>query len=316
MRSLAATADGKRLTFVRDNTHVSIFVGDLANKGDRLLNVHRLTMDDHYNNPFAWTADSRFVLFETRRAGCGRIYKQPIDGTTSQVVASSPALDMDVPRLSPDGSWVVFRAWPRNPPPGTVAQLYRVPLSGGVPEAILPVPGMLGLFWCTDRAANFCAYVSRAADSSELLITAFDTLGGKSKELLRVPVQPAATYMHSLSPDGSQFALAKIDSNAVQVHFIAVHGQSTRTISLDGYTDINSLRWAADSQSVFLSGFRVGFNQLLHVDLNGKVQPLWKQPYGQDSIRAPIPGIASPDGRHLAIGGLSGDANVWMIENF
>jgi eukaryotic-like serine/threonine-protein kinase len=310
MRSLTATADGKRLAFVRDNTYSSVFVGDLANSGDRLLNLRRLTMDEHFNQPYSWTADSRFVLFESTRGGRGGIYKQPIDGTTPQVVASSPALDMDTPRLSPDGSWVVFRAWPRTRPPGTVAQLYRVPLSGGVPEAIFPVPGMLGLFWCTNRAANFCAYVSRIADSSELLLTAFDPLGGKSKELLRVRVDPRATYMHSLSPDGSKFALAKTDSNEVQIRFIPLHGQGTGTISLGGYTHINSLRWAADSRGVFLAAFKASSNQLLHVDLNGKVQPIWQQ-----SVVG-IAGIASPDGRHLAIAGTSGDANVWMIENF
>jgi hypothetical protein len=183
-------------------------------------------------------------------------------------------------------------------------------LSGGVPEALFPVPGMLGLFWCTNRAANFCAYVSRAAGSGELLITAFGPVGGKGKELLRLPIEPAARYMHSLSPDGSQFALAKVDWNAAQVRFIPLKGQGTRPISLDGYTDINSLRWAADSRSVFLAAYRAGFNHLLHVDLNGKVQPIWQQPLGG------MAGIASPDGRRLAIPGLSGDANVWMIENF
>ena len=310
MRSFTATGDGKRLAFVRDNTHGSVFVGDLANNGDRLLSRRRLTKDDHHNVPFAWTPDSRSVVFTSEREGHQGIYKQAIDGTTPQVVASSLALDMDMPRLSPDGSWVVFFAWPHNPPPGAVGQLYRVSLSGGVPEALFPVPGMLGLFWCTNRAANFCAYVSRAADSSELLLTAFDPGGGRGQELLRVPVEPTAYYMHSLSPDGLQLAVARIDLNAVQIHFIPLNGQGARTVSLGGYTYINSLRWAADSRSVFLAAYRAGFNQLLHADLNGKVQPIWQQPF------AGMAGIASPDGRHLAIPSLSGDANVWMIENF
>jgi hypothetical protein len=50
---------------------------------------------------------------------------------------------------------------------------------------------------------------------------------------------------------------------------------------------------------------------LLHVDLNGNAQPLWRQP-GISFIW----GIASPDGRHLAVKGTSADANVWMIDNF
>ncbi|HME01391.1 MAG TPA: protein kinase, partial [Terriglobia bacterium] len=309
--SLTATADGKRLAYVRDSSHSSVFVGDLANNGDRLLNLRRLTMDEYNNWPYAWTADSRFVVFTSARGGHVGIYKQASDGTAAQVIASSPALDMDSPRVTPDGSSVVFMTWPHNPPPGTVPQLYRAPLSGRVPEAVFPMQGAYGFFWCTNRAANFCAYFSRAADPRELILTAFDPHGGKGKELLRVPIELTGGYIHSMSPDGSQVAIAKADWNAVQVRFIPLQGEGTRAVTLDDYTNINSLIWAADSRSVFLGAFRAGFTHLLHVDLNGKVQVIWQQPAGSD-----LRGIASPDGRHLASGGLSGDANVWMIENF
>src|SRR5262249_21786614 len=153
-----------------------------------------LTMDEHHNIPFAWTADSRFVVFTSVRGGHVGIYKQAIDGTTPQVIASSPALNMHSPRVSPDGSWVLFLAWPHTPPEA-VAHLYRVSLNGGVPEMMFPVPGLAGLFWCTNRAANFCAYFSRVAESPEFLLTAFDPLGGKGKELLRIPIEPTATYI-------------------------------------------------------------------------------------------------------------------------
>jgi Tol biopolymer transport system component len=314
--SLTATADGKRLAYVRNSGHSSVFVGDLANNGDRLLNPRRLTMDEYDNQPYTWTPDSRFVVFTSTRGGHIGIYKQAIDGTTAQVIASSPALDMASPRVSPDGSCVLFMARPHNPPPGAVFQLYRVPLSGGVPEAVFPMAGFpnkgaYGYFWCTNRAADFCAYFSRAVDPGELILTAFDPRGGKGKELLRIPIEPTSGYLDSLSPDGTQLAIAKGDWNAVQVRFIPLHGQGTRTISLDGYTNINSLLWAADSQSMFLGAFRAGFTHLLHVDLNGKVQMIWQQPVGFD-----LRGIASPDGRLLPSGGLSGEANVWMIENF
>jgi serine/threonine protein kinase len=309
--SLTATADGKRLAYVRDSGHNTVFVGDLANNGDRLLSPRRLTMDEYDNQPHAWTPDSRFVFFTSTRGGHIGIYKQAIDGTAPQVIASSLALDMDSPRLSPDGLWVLFKARPHNPPPGTVPQLYRVPLSGGVPEALFSMQRAYGWFWCTSRDADFCAYYSRAADPRELILTAFDSQHGKGAELLRIPIEPASGYLHSLSPDGLQAAIAKVDWNEIQLRIIPLHGQESRTIALDGYTNINSLLWAADSRSIFLGAFRAGFTHLLHVDLNGKVQMIWQQPAGFD-----LRGIASPDGRHLASGGLSGEANVWMIENF
>jgi serine/threonine protein kinase/Tol biopolymer transport system component len=66
--SLSATADGKQLVFLRGNDHSSVFVGDLAGKGSRLVNFRRLTLDDNYNIPSAWTPDSREVIFSSERA--------------------------------------------------------------------------------------------------------------------------------------------------------------------------------------------------------------------------------------------------------
>src|SRR5207249_9342883 len=44
--SFSATADGKQLAFLRGNDHASVFVGDLADKGSRLVNSRRLTLDE------------------------------------------------------------------------------------------------------------------------------------------------------------------------------------------------------------------------------------------------------------------------------
>ena len=65
--SFSATADGKQLAFLRGNSHASVFVGDLAGKESRLANTRRLTLDDNYNLPSAWTPDSREVLFSSER---------------------------------------------------------------------------------------------------------------------------------------------------------------------------------------------------------------------------------------------------------
>ena len=50
---------------------------------------------------------------------------------------------------------------------------------------------------------------------------------------------------------------------------------------------------------------------VLHIDLNGNVQPIWHQPQPQQTW-----GVPSPDGRHLAMFGVSQESNVWVIDNF
>ena len=49
----------------------------------------------------------------------------------------------------------------------------------------------------------------------------------------------------------------------------------------------------------------------MHIDLNGNAQPIWHQPQPEQTW-----GVPSPDGRHLAMYGVSQESNVWLIDNF
>jgi Tol biopolymer transport system component len=308
--NLSATADGKHLAFLRGTSHASVFVGDLASNGTRLLNPHRLTIDEYLNTPNAWTADSRDVIFASDRAGASGIYRQALDGSTSRVINSLPTLDASWIRLSPDGSWVVFAATPRNSPPGTPYRLYRVAVNGGAPQPLFEVPGLSDMY-CTNRAANFCTYSAQPTDRRSLIVTAFDPVAGKGKELLRIPTEPGAYYTGNPSPDGSLFAYEKRDWTADQVHFIPLGGGEARTVTVKGYANLGSLDWAPDSKSVFVGTWGPSGATVLHIDLIGNVQPIWHQPQPTRTW-----GIPSPDGLHLAMYGVSADANVWMIDNF
>jgi hypothetical protein len=77
------------------------------------------------------------------------------------------------------------------------------------------------------------------------------------------------------------------------------------------YSDLIDLYWAIDSQSMFVSALGPGGATLLHVDLNGDAQPIWRQPQTTWGF-----GLPSPDGHHLAMSSESSEANVWMIGNF
>ena len=85
-----------------------------------------------------------------------------------------------------------------------------------------------------------------------------------------------------------------------------------KTIPVPGWAGIGSLDWAADSRSVWATGYsNTGDKTLLNVSLTGKVRPMLEEK--TMTLGWAIP---SPDGRHLAIWKANGSSNVWMLENF
>jgi eukaryotic-like serine/threonine-protein kinase len=331
---LSATADGKQLAYLRGNTHWRVLVGDLTTHKNRLIRARRLIMDEYFNMPFAWTADSRAVIFLSNRSGAWGVYKQGIYGGGARAITVSAALDADEPRLSPDGSWVVFPARPHSSPQGVLTTVYRAPLAGGPPQLLFPVKRFIVLF-CANRAANFCAYASHSSDQHAMVIMAFDPIGGQKRELLRIPTAPGADYHFALSPDGAKVAVLKNDGNANQIRFVPIAARARATsalasvagqrrlrrnttskssalvITVKGYFEVDSLDWAADSRSVFVGAMGPNGATLLRLGLNGKMRPLWRQPQATQ-----IWAIASPDGRRIAIHGDAVQADVWTLSNF
>lgn len=310
MYDFSATTDGKILAYLRSNSHQSVFIGDLASHGKRLLKPHRLMMDEFFNTPFSWTADSRNIIILSHRIGTWGIYRQSLDGRVLREIMVSAALDADEPRLSPDGSWVVFSARPHDAPAGTPVDIYRAPIDGGAPQRLFEVRRFIVLY-CTNRAANFCAYASHSADGQTMTITGFDPGGGRRWELPRIPIEPGADYHWSPSPDGSEMAVLRNDWDANQVWFIPLRGGATRKIPLPGFFNLGSLDWAADSKSVFVGAGQPSGAVLLRIGLNGSHEPIWRQPEATQ-----IWAIASPDGRRLAIHSNTAEADAWMLSNF
>jgi serine/threonine protein kinase/Tol biopolymer transport system component len=312
IESLSATPDGKHLTFLRGTSHGSVFVGDLANNGTRLLNPHRLTVDEYLNNPQTWTADSQSVIFVSQR-GHPQVYKQALDGSAPQAITSSAGFedDWNGVRLSPDGAWVLFAGLPGNSPPGAQWRFFRVSVNGGATQPLFEVSPLLETFFCSNRVANFCAYPTRTADGKNWVINAFDSTGSKGKELLRIPTEPGAEYHWAPSPDGSQVAILKTDWNTGQIRFYPLGGGQARTVTVKGHIHLISCDWAPDSKSLFVGTSGPAGSTLLRIDLEGNAQPVWQQPMPSTTW-----GVPSPDGRHLAMFGTSIDSNVWMIDNF
>jgi serine/threonine protein kinase/Tol biopolymer transport system component len=308
----SATADGKQLAFLRSTGHASVFVGDLAGNGSRLQNSRRLTLDDNYNLPSAWTPDSREVLFSSERTSNRMMYRQAIDpGSAAQLVTPPVNTNFYLAELSPDRTGILLEGEPLD---SRKMGLYRVDPKSGVARLLFNTGGFV-FFSCSDKTANLCVFGRPTAEKSELVVVAFDPLGSAGKELLRIPLEKGSNaeigfdYWWQLSPDGSKIGIVKRHGN--QIRLVPLSGGPTRTITIDGYSDFLELFWAMDSQTMFVSTQAPGGAILLRVSLGGEAQPIWHLPQSTDTW-----GFPSPDGRHLAILGSNRESNVWLINNF
>ena len=96
-----------------------------------------------------------------------------------------------------------------------------------------------------------------------------------------------------------------------RIRLLSLRGEPERDFVVKGWAGFNSVDWAADGRSLFVSSQSPTSVTLLHVDLEGHATPLWDQ-RGSWKTYA----IAAPNGRELAISGMASASNVWMIENF
>jgi hypothetical protein len=312
VKSFSVTADGKQLAFLRGNSHASVFVGDLAGKESRLVNTRRLTLDDNYNLPSAWTPDSREVLFSSERPLNRVMYRQAIDpGSAAQLVTPSVNTNFYLAGLSPDRTGILLEGEPLD---SRKMGLYRVDPQNGARRLLFNTGGFV-LFSCSSKAANLCVFGRPTADKNELVVDAFDPLGGPGNDLLRIPLENGSNadigfdYWWQLSPDGSQIGIVKKHGN--QIRLVPLSGGPTRTITIDGYPDLLEFFWAIDSQSMFVSTVAPGGAILLNVSLRGEARPIWHRPQSSHTW-----GFPSPDGRRLAILNSNSESNVWLIDNF
>jgi Tol biopolymer transport system component len=255
-----------------------VYLGELAKGGTRMNPPRRLTNDEAYDCPAAWTPDRKAVLFQSNRNGIEGIFKQGISQETSEAVITGPQ-DVGFPVFSADGAWMLYVETPRtqaNPAPPD--RLMRIPASGGVPQFVLETRHLLD-FRCARAPASLCVIFETNEDRKQLVITAFDPLKGRGKVLRTIENDPS----------------------------------HDREITVKGWPNITGLDRAPDGKGYYCGSVSPQGNTLLYVDLKGSARVLWQNKGG---FGGQIWGVLSPDGRYLAIEGAVTNSNVWMIEGF
>jgi eukaryotic-like serine/threonine-protein kinase len=304
--NFSVTADGKRLVFSRTSGQASVYVADLL-PGPRMTLPRHLTLLENWDTAFAWTADSKTVIFASNRNGTNSIFKQSLDSEAADPIITGLHNYPDV-LVSPDGAWVLYTETRMATGKPTSLDLLRVPLAGGTSQFVLTAqPG--ARFRCAKTPATLCAISEQSSDNKQLVLTAFDPIAGRGRELMKLDGPLSAGYSWELSPDGTRVAFLR--SAEAPIEILSLERELAHKISPNGWSTIASLAWTADGKGLFISSGSNTVMTLIQVDLEGRSRVLW-------SPRTRFLGgaVPSPDGRHLAISQQIISGNIWMIENF
>ncbi len=311
--NLSASADGKRLAFLRSTSHSQIYLGELAAGGTRLSSLRRLRSQETDDRPSGWTADSKAVLFDSSSNGAISIFKQRINEDTAQLLVEQPQRPAAPvwPRLSADGNWIIYAEAPKTP--SAPLRMMRIPVNGGVPQFVTEAAKGLD-DQCARALASLCVALEESQDDKHLMISAFDPLKGTGKVLRTIEKDPGVHFFGSgLSPDGSTFAISRSYEAGIYIRLLSLSGGPDREITVKGWSNLPwaGLNWSADGNGLYAGSVSPQATTLLYVDLKGNARVLW-QYRGAGAIW----GIPSPDGRYLAIEGRVFNSSAWMLEGF
>ncbi len=311
----AGTADGKKLAFLRMSYESDAYVGELQAGGNKMGPPRRLTLDERNDWPTAWSADSKAVVFWSDRNGRNQIFKQDVTQENAETIAAGPEDDW-LPRVSPDGAWVLFEASPAlgtmtGIPAASKAHVMRAPIGGGAAQPLTEIAPNASNISCAHQPSQPCVMDEPSPDMKQLIFCSLDPVKGKGQTLLTLEVTPGGLYNWMLSPDGTLIALMEFNPLEGRIRLLSLQGKPERDIEVKGWAGLNSVDWAADSRSLFVSSQAPTSATLLHVDLDGHATPLWEQ-RGAWKTWA----IAAPNGRYLALLGMTSSSNVWMIDDY
>src|SRR5258708_26953827 len=101
------------------------------------------------------------------------------------------------PRVTPDGSDILYVATPKSAGPEAPSSLFAIPVAGGAPRSVLKDVAIFAVE-CARSPSTICLYSVTKGNTRETV--PFDVRSGK----ITVPPQIDPEGFLSLSPDGSQ----------------------------------------------------------------------------------------------------------------
>jgi len=306
-RDFSATADGKRLVFVKQHQQTDIYVAPFSGSGGEIATVRRITFDQRQDRPSAWTPDGRALLFHSDRNGTWNIFRQDLSQTSPDEVVSG-AQEQYEARPSPDGVWWLY--WDHARLEGAYPQslrLLRTPIGGGSTSTVLEAPW--GVHFRCPQARKHCVLSEPAADGKRLDFVSFDPIQGRQGALSSIEIYPGGSPMWDLSPDGATVAIVASDHENRRARLLDLRsGEQRHTEAAPAR--LSNVSWLPDGRGLLITTTHARGSSLFYIGLEGNVRELWK---AGTQISFPVP---SPDQKQLAFALSTLDSNAWMVENF
>jgi len=302
---ISVTSDGKRLALWRRNTQEQAFISELDAGTRKWKTPRRLTQDANGSIATAWLPDSRTVVFASNRHGTWTLFKQAIDETTAEVLVEGHSIFL--PRLSADGSQLLYISQTDPADPSVPKSLMRLPLNGGPPQLVLQDVA-LGNYQCASLPSTLC--IGSKVEKDGVVLFSFDPVRGIDRKLTKLK---GSGHDWGVSPDGKTISDFP---HGHSIHFLSVENGSVkedRTITLDEWPIYNG-DWNADGTGLLVpTATPTGKPVILEVNRTGKASVVLEgaahTPFGFM--------IQAPDGRHGILGAtVHGDNNAWMVDNF
>lgn len=262
--------DGRTLAFGRvvintegwtaSDVYVVSLAGDYRPQGK----PKRLTFDNARIAGIAWTANSREIVFSSRRGGSEALWRMAVSGSASpKPLLLSQGQNATYPAISRQGARLVY-----TQRVAAGANIWRMNLSdpSQAPTALIPSsreefspqysPDGRRIVFASDRS------------SARHEIWVCDADGSNPSQLLTTPL---TTTGYSGSPrwssDGQQIAFdAQID-NLWQIFTVSSHGGKPRQMTRDSFNSRPS--WSHDGKWIYLTSARSGREEIWRIPADG-----------------------------------------------
>jgi DNA-binding winged helix-turn-helix (wHTH) protein/Tol biopolymer transport system component len=304
------SSNGKVLSFLRRTAQSELYIGELSEDSRKLTSSKRLTLEEGTNQPYAWTADAQSILFISDRDGSRHLFRQtPSQGAPDQLVGGNNRVM--IARMNPSGSAILYSVTPQERQDILPISIMSVPVTSGSPRLLFKDIGIAN-FQCARLPSTVCV-VGRESPP-DLIFSTFDSESGALMEWMRIQDESALKFNWSLSPDGSQLVMAEWmhQVNPAELIIVSLKDKSRRYLKIDGWTDVRSLDWGADSQTIWVGAANpAGTQAVLRVDMKGNATPFVLD--DEHDLGWAIP---SPDGRRIAYWKATGTSNAWMLQGF
>ncbi len=289
----AISPDGKTLGFVRSvaGAVMGIYLMPVAGGEPR-----RLTGFEEWAVDFAWTADSRDVVYTTNRLGFTTLWRLPVAGGTRRRVTdagydvASPAIALAENRMAFARRTITMNLW-------------RVDLGQPGP------PRKLAGTTRTQKAPHFSPDGKRLAFESSRSgwneVWTSDSEGGNLVQLTSMGALDTFAGTPRWSPDGAEIVFDARPGSNPDIFVVNAQGGAPRRITTDPAEDVVP-SFSRDGRWIYFASNRSGQFEV------------WKAPrLGGDAVQVTRQGgfapMESPDGKYLYYAKQQHPTDLWSV---